>query len=121
MAASGKADIPERLAPGRLEVGNRLLGGLSQGDYDQVRAHLTHVPLSRHQQLLSPTAPTNYVYFLESGMVSLVLTLERGNIVEVGLVGKEGIVGVLAGLGASRIPGRPWSRCRALLGGWKPI
>jgi CRP-like cAMP-binding protein len=105
VATSSKADIPERLVPGRLEVGNRLLGGLSQSDYDQVRAHLTHVPLSQHQPLLSPTAPTNYVYFFESGMVSLVLTLEDGNTVEVGLVGRQGIVGVLAGLGASRISG----------------
>ena len=38
-------------------------------------------------------------------MVSLILSLEEGHVVEVGLVGNEGIVGVLAGLGASRISG----------------
>jgi CRP-like cAMP-binding protein len=104
-ATSSTANVQDRSAPGRLGFGNRLLGGLSESDYDRVRAHLTHVPLSQHQELLSPTAPTNYVYFLESGMVSLILTLEDGNTVEVGLVGREGIVGVLAGLGASRISG----------------
>ena len=38
-------------------------------------------------------------------MVSLILSLEEGHVVEVGLVGNEGIVGVLAGLGTSRISG----------------
>jgi hypothetical protein len=38
-------------------------------------------------------------------MVSLILSLEEGQVVEVGLVGNEGIVGVLAGLGTSRISG----------------
>ena len=61
--------------------------------------------LAQHHRLLSPDAPTEEVYFPETGMVSLILSLEDGNIVEVGLVGKEGIVGVLAGLGASRISG----------------
>jgi CRP-like cAMP-binding protein len=96
----------EGRSPGdQSSVGNRLLAGLSASDFDRIRPHLKHVPLPQHQRLLSPDAPTEHVYFPETGMVSLILSLEDGNTVEVGLVGKEGIVGVLAGLGASRISG----------------
>jgi CRP-like cAMP-binding protein len=58
-----------------------------------------------HFELDPLNAPTEYVYFPESGMVSLILSLEGGHIVEVGLVGNEGVVGVLAGLGTGRISG----------------
>ncbi len=86
-------------------VGNRILAGLSASDFERIGPHLRHMVLTQHQRLLSPDVPTDEAYFLETGMVSLILSLEDGNIVEVGLVGKEGIVGVLAGLGASRISG----------------
>jgi CRP-like cAMP-binding protein len=94
-----------RSSPELRSVGNQLIAGLSADDFDRIRPHLEHVTLSQHRRLLRPDAPTEYVYFPETGMVSLILSLEDGNTVEVGLVGNEGIVGVLAGLGASRISG----------------
>lgn len=83
-------------------VRNRLLAHLPADDFERVRAHLEHVPLARRQRLMEPDAPVEYVYFLESGMVSLILTLENGALTEVGLIGNEGLVGVLPALGASR-------------------
>ena len=91
--------------PVHTSVGNHLLASLSVRDFDRIRAHLDFVALSQHERLLRPDAATEYVYFPETGMVSLILSLEDGSIVEVGLVGREGLVGVLAGLGASRISG----------------
>src|SRR3954447_20244039 len=85
--------------------GNHLIANLAAEDFERIRPHLEHIPLAQHQRLLAPNAPTSYVYFPGSGMVSLILSLEDGTIVEVGLIGNEGIVGVLAGLGASRISG----------------
>jgi CRP-like cAMP-binding protein len=84
---------------------NLLLANLSAEDFARIGPHLEPIALSSHLQLIAPNAPTSYVYFPESGMVSLIISLEDGSIVEVGLIGKEGIVGVLAGLGASRISG----------------
>lgn len=54
---------------------------------------------------MKPGVPTDYVYFPETCMVSLILVLEDGASIEVGLIGREGLVGVLAGLGASAISG----------------
>ena len=92
-------------SPDRASIRNKLVAGLTAQDFDRIRPHLERIPLPQRERLLSPTAPTEYVYFPESGMVSLILSLEEGHVVEVGLVGSEGIVGVLAGLGTSRIAG----------------
>ncbi len=97
-------DMPDLLPLGR-SIRNKLIGGLAAKDFDRIRPHLERIALPQHERLLRPDAPTEYVYFPESGMVSLILALEGGHEVEVGLVGSEGIVGVLAGLGTSRISG----------------
>ena len=89
----------------RESVRNKLIAQLAVKDFDRIRPHLERIALPQHDRLLRPDAPTEYVYFPESGMVSLILSLEGGHVVEVGLVGNEGIVGVLAGLGTSRISG----------------
>jgi CRP-like cAMP-binding protein len=97
-------DMTDRL-PTRGSIRNKLIAGLSVKDFDRVRPHLARITLPQHERLLRPDTPTEYAYFPESGMVSLILSLEKGHVVEVGLVGNEGIVGVLAGLGTSRISG----------------
>jgi CRP-like cAMP-binding protein len=89
----------------RSSIRNKLIAGLAAKDFARVRPNLERITLPQHERLLRPDAPTEYVYFPESGMVSLILALEGGHVVEVGLVGSEGIVGVLAGLGTSRISG----------------
>jgi CRP-like cAMP-binding protein len=98
------ANMGDRL-PVRGSIRNKLIAGLAVKDFDRIRPHLERITLPQHERLLTPDAPTEYAYFPESGMVSLILSLEAGHIVEVGLVGNEGIVGVLAGLGTSRISG----------------
>src|SRR4051812_9954977 len=85
--------------------GNHLIASMAAEDFARIGPHLEEITLVQHQRLIAPNVPTSHVYFPESGMVSLILSLEDGSIVEVGLVGNEGIVGVLAGLGASRISG----------------
>jgi CRP-like cAMP-binding protein len=97
-------DMGDRL-PTRGSIRNKLIAGLAVKDFNRIRPHLERITLPQHERLLRPGAPTEYAYFPESGMVSLILSLEEGHVVEVGLVGNEGIVGVLAGLGASRISG----------------
>jgi CRP-like cAMP-binding protein len=91
--------------PAHRSIRNKLIAGLAAKDFDRIHPHLERIALPQHERLLRPDAPTEYAYFPESGMVSLILSLEEGHVVEVGLVGNEGIVGVLAGLGTSRIAG----------------
>jgi CRP-like cAMP-binding protein len=102
---AGRRYMQGRVRAVRRPIHNKLIAGLAAKDVARIRPHLEHIALPQHERLLRPDARTEYVYFVESGMVSLILTFEDGGIIEVGLVGSEGIVGILAGLGASRIAG----------------
>lgn len=83
-------------------LGNRLLANLPTASRKRLAAHLTTVPLVSGDILLKPDARAGHFYFPDSGMVSLVLTLEDGTNAEVGTVGRNGLVGVLPALGARR-------------------
>jgi CRP-like cAMP-binding protein len=48
--------------------------------------------------------PIEHVYFVQQGMVSLVQPLENGAMIEVGMIGNEGFVGVPVLLGAESSP-----------------
>jgi CRP-like cAMP-binding protein len=50
--------------------------------------------------------PIDTVYFPESGMISLLAVMEAGNAVETATIGREGGVGVMAGLGGRVATGR---------------
>jgi CRP-like cAMP-binding protein len=89
--------------PGR--VTNRLLLALPQEELDRLRPNLEAVDLPRGQMLLRANELIDFVYFPQEGMVSLVLHLEDESVIEVGLVGKEGMVGALAPLGATAMSG----------------
>ncbi len=84
-------------------ISNRLLAALAPRDFDSLGAHLEPVPLPHKQTLSNPGAPIEHVYFLEVGMVSLVQPLP-GGMIEVGMIGNEGFVGVPVLLGADTSP-----------------
>ena len=81
-------------------VRNRLLAHLPADGLDRIQPYLERVPLTPRQVLLKPGSLAEHVYFPETGMVSLVLTLEDGETTEVGMIGSEGLVGALSALGA---------------------
>jgi len=95
--------MPNRLQPDAPPVQNSLLARLPAADFERLRPHLKHVALRAHDRLMKPGIRTEHVYFPESGMVSLILSLEDGAAIEVGLIGNEGLVGVLPALGASLV------------------
>jgi CRP-like cAMP-binding protein len=61
---------------------------------------LQPVPLSMRQVLHRPGEPMGAVHFPRSGWVSLIALLEDGDAAEIGLVGREGMVGLPLLLGA---------------------
>lgn len=67
---------------------------------------LEEVPLSFKQGVYEPNQPIECVYFVHSGVVSLVNDLEDGTSVEVATVGPEGMVGLPVFLDGSLIAGR---------------
>jgi CRP-like cAMP-binding protein len=74
-------------------VENRILLGLPDQDRKRLLTGLEPFSLSLGTVLYELDRPIDYVYFIESGMVSLVSITEDGETFEVGIVGSEGIVG----------------------------
>jgi CRP-like cAMP-binding protein len=83
---------------------NRLLGLLTPRDYERLRPHLKHIPLVYRQSLYRANKPITFVYFIESGVGSLVNTMSDGDASEVGTIGNEGIVGLPLVFGDSQAP-----------------
>jgi CRP-like cAMP-binding protein len=72
---------------------NRLLGLLPQSAFARLRPHLEPVQLRRKEVLFRPHEPLTLVYFPITAVVSFVSTLETGESLEVGLVGRDGLAG----------------------------
>jgi CRP-like cAMP-binding protein len=73
---------------------NRILNALSFADYQHLHLNLETVKLTRSQVLFHPDEKIKYVYFPESAMISVIATTPDGQAAEVGVIGREGIVGV---------------------------
>ncbi len=73
---------------------NRLLGLLPPADYERLRPHLERIPLAYRQSLYRARKPIGFVYFIETGVGSLVNTMANGQAAEVGTIGNEGMVGL---------------------------
>jgi CRP-like cAMP-binding protein len=95
MVASRKAADPHA---------NRLLGLLPPRDYARLRPHLQRTRLEYRQSLYRAHKPIGFVYFIETGVGSLVNTMANGDAAEVGTIGNEGVVGLPLVLGDDRAP-----------------
>jgi CRP-like cAMP-binding protein len=78
-----------------------LLAALPRQEYDRLLPHLETVPLAARAVLYEAQRPIAHVYFPGSGVVSLLCPPEgRGEGIEVGVVGREGMAGLPVFLGA---------------------
>lgn len=83
---------------------NRLLALLPANDYARLHPHLEPVALKYRQSLYQANKPIGFVYFIETGVGSLVNTMANGDAAEVGTIGNEGIVGLPLVLDDERAP-----------------
>lgn len=83
---------------------NRLLAALPAADLAWLRPRLEPVDFAPRTILHPPGEPITAVHFPETGWVSMLAGLENGDAAEVGLVGREGMVGLPLLLGADRSP-----------------
>ena len=81
-------------AADRPAVRNGLLAALPPGDLARLRPRLRPVELPFDQTLYPADGAVDAALFPEGGMVSLLATLEGGEQVEVGVVGREGLIGL---------------------------
>jgi len=80
-------------------VANSLLAALPREDYQGLLAGLDPVTLTYGEVLFEPGEPIRHVYFPNDALVSLLTTVEGREALEVGLVGREGMVGISLALG----------------------
>lgn len=76
------------------EVGNLILRGLPRKEAAQIVPSLEFVRLKLHQVLHEAGDTIKSVYFLNAGLGSVLTTQPDGKTVEVGLIGREGFVGL---------------------------
>lgn len=77
---------------------NGVLAALPQAEYDRLSPYLRPINLVQGETLYNVGEPIQTVYFHDSGMTSMVVTSDEGTDVEVGIVGREGVVGAGPGL-----------------------
>jgi CRP-like cAMP-binding protein len=84
-------------------VANGILLSIPDKEFQAVRQELAYVDLPSHTVLYEPRQRLDAVYFLNSGMTSLVFKTQDGDSVEVGVVGNEGFTPIpaVAGLRSS--------------------
>ncbi len=86
--------------PDNVMTPNRFLATLSPVDRALLEPDLKIVSLEQGKILYEQGGDIDQVYFPHNGMISVVALLEQGNkAVEVATVGREGAVGLVAGLG----------------------
>lgn len=83
---------------------NRLLAALSADDHALLTPRLERISLNRHMLLEGANKPVENVYFIESGLASVIATNGRGENIEIGLIGCEGMTGVTIIMGNHRSP-----------------
>ena len=85
---------------------NRVLASLPPADIKRLAPHLTPVTLKTNRTLHDAGQIVDTIYFLEEGVCSVVVSMETGNTVEVGVTGRDGFVGLPAVLGTEHSPNR---------------
>jgi CRP-like cAMP-binding protein len=75
-------------------VRNYLLAALPPEILSRLLPRMRSFSLTLRETLITPDVPIEAVYFVERGWVSLVATLDDGSQAEVGLIGREGMVGL---------------------------
>jgi len=78
---------------------NWLLASLPRNDFDLLMRQLSRIRLTQGIVLVEPGDEFDHVYFPQSGMLSLLAVMQDGKAIETATVGREGVVGAMAGLG----------------------
>ena len=85
-------------------VRNSILAALLATEYEHLLPRLEHVTLQRGDVVYRADQEITEVYFPEEAVVAMVDRMDDGRTVEVGIIGREGIVGINIFLGGVATP-----------------
>ena len=91
---------------GKEARGNHLLAALPSQAYDRLSPHLEKITFGLGEVVYESGAHMQYVYFPTTSHISLLYTMIDGSTAEMGLVGKEGVVGIALFMGGETAPNR---------------
>ena len=89
-------------ARGHDPTSNKLLAAFPRKELQDLALSMVSVELAQGFVLFEPGEEVDQVHFPVSGMVSLVAVMQDGKAIETATVGREGVVGAMAGLGVHR-------------------
>jgi CRP-like cAMP-binding protein len=90
----------------QVPVANSLLAALPRKEYQRLLTGLEPVTLTFGDVLYKPGEPIRHVYFPSDSLVSLLTLVEGHMALEIGLVGREGMLGIPVALGINDSPVR---------------
>jgi len=83
---------------------NRILSATPKEEYERLLPHLEYVEMRRGDVLQEAGQPVSHVYFPYSGTISVTAQMQDGGETEVGVVGREGMLGLPLVLGTDKAP-----------------
>ena len=83
---------------------NQLLAAMSAADFASLQSYLQPVTMPLLKDMEQPNRRIETVYFMETGIASVVAVQPDDTRVEVGLIGREGITGIAVVLGGEQSP-----------------
>jgi len=86
-----------------LKDSNLFLESLSRKTRNALVRLCVEVDLPLRKSLYEPGVAPTYAYFITSGIASVVAMMENGGMAEVGLIGREGVVGSFHLLGPAKV------------------
>jgi len=85
-------------------IANKILLTIPDNEFASIREELKYVNLPHYTVLHEPKQKSEFAYFLNSGLTSLVFNTDHGSSVEVGVVGNEGFTPIAVAAGLLRSP-----------------
>jgi CRP-like cAMP-binding protein len=85
-------------------IQNEILAALPRNEYDRIYPSLQVEEWPSWKPLYASGQEISHVYFVNTGMASLVSLTDEGASIEVGVIGREGMVGISTILGGNTMP-----------------
>jgi CRP-like cAMP-binding protein len=85
---------------------NHLLSALPKASWERLEPELELVEMPLGKVIYESGAKLDYVYFPTDSIVSLLYVMEDGHSAEIGIVGREGLVGIALFMGGETTPSR---------------
>ena len=86
--------------------GNRLLARLPQEELERLLPHLGRVSFKLGEVIYESGGQLEHIYFPTTAIISLLYLMENGSSAEMGIAGREGLIGVALFMGGDSMPNR---------------